>query len=92
MRTDFFITNGQVNAQALRGNTLYVGGSFSFVGPVTGSGVPVDVTSGAPAPGFPRVNGTVVSAIPDGSGGWFIGGLFTAVRSEERRVGKECRL
>ena len=79
VRDDFFITNGQVNAQVLRGNTLYVGGSFSFVGPVTGSGVPVDATTGAPEPGFPRVNGTVMAVVPDGSGGWFIGGTFTLV-------------
>ncbi len=79
VRPDFFITNGQVTAQVLRGNTLFVGGSFSFVGPVTGAGVPVDPVTGVPAAGFPRVNGTVIAAVPDGSGGWFIGGQFTAV-------------
>ena len=84
LRPDFFITNGQVTAQVLRGNTLYVGGSFSFVGPVTGSGVPVDPVTAAPAPGFPRVNGTVTAAVPDGSGGWFIGGQFTAVGNTAR--------
>ena len=76
---DFYITNGQVLAQVLRGHTLYIGGMFNFVGPVTGAGVPVDTTTGAPAPGFPRVNGTVMAAIPDGAGGWYIGGQFTAV-------------
>ena len=78
-RTDFYITNGQVSTQSLRGNTLYIGGSFSFVGPVTGAGVPVDATSGIAIAGFPRVNGTVLTAVPDGAGGWFIGGQFTAV-------------
>lgn len=81
---DFYITNGQVTAEVLRGNTLYVGGSFSFVGPVTGSGVPIDPGTGAPAAGFPRVNGTVVAAVPDGSGGWYIGGQFTAVGAAAR--------
>jgi hypothetical protein len=81
---DFFITNGQVTTQVLRGNTLYVGGSFSFVGPVTGSGVPVDLVSGLPLPGFPRVNGTVFAVVPDGSGGWFLGGQFTQVGSSPR--------
>ena len=84
VRTDFYITNGQVTTQTLRGNTLYVGGSFSFVGPVTGAGVPVDPTTATPASGFPRVNGTVVAAVPDGSGGWYLGGQFTAVGSEVR--------
>ena len=81
---DFYITNGQVVAEVLRGNTLYIGGMFNFVGPVTGAGVPVDVGTGAPAPGFPRVNGTVMAAIPDGSGGWYIGGQFTAVGAAVR--------
>src|SRR5438094_9899982 len=84
VRTDFWITNGQVNAQVLRGNTLYVGGSFSFVGPVTGAGVPVDAGTGAPASGFPAVNGSVMSAVPDGAGGWFIGGQFTSVGTSVR--------
>src|SRR5262245_11343428 len=76
---DFFVTNGQVTAQALVDSTLYVGGSFSFVGPVTGAGVPVDSVTALPAPGYPHVNGTVITAVPDGAGGWFIGGQFTAV-------------
>jgi hypothetical protein len=84
VRTDFFITNGQVSAQSLRGNTLYVGGSFSFVGPVTGSAVPVDAVTGTVPPGFPRVNGTVMAVVPDGSGGWYIGGQFTSVGATPR--------
>jgi len=54
---DFFITNGQVTAQVLRDSTLYLGGSFSFVGPVTGAGLPVDSATALPTAGFPRVNG-----------------------------------
>ena len=81
---DFFITNGQVLAQVLRGNTLYVGGMFNFVGPVTGAGVPVDINTGSPSPDFPVVNGTVMTAIPDGAGGWYIGGQFTAVGASLR--------
>ncbi|HXJ70352.1 MAG TPA: hypothetical protein VNM39_15720, partial [Verrucomicrobiae bacterium] len=81
---DFYITNGQVVAEVLRGNTLYIGGMFNFVGPVTGAGVPVDVNTEIPAPGFPRVNGTVLAAIPDGVGGWFIGGQFSAVGASVR--------
>ena len=84
VRTDLYITNGQVSAQAVRGQTLYVGGSFSFVGAVTGAGVPVDAVSATAADGFPRVNGTVMAAIPDGSGGWYIGGQFTSVGAAAR--------
>ena len=84
LRSDFFITNGQVNALALRGSTLYVGGIFTFVGPVTGGGVPVDTGTGVPASGFPVVNGSVLAAVADGSGGWFVGGQFTTVGNVAR--------
>jgi trimeric autotransporter adhesin len=75
----FYITNGTVNAQALAGNTLYIGGSFSAIGPATGGGIPIDSTSGVALAGFPRVNGQVNAVIPDGAGGWFIGGAFSSV-------------
>jgi len=84
VRTDFYITNGQVTTQVLRGNTLYVGGSFSYVGSVTGAGVPVSTGTGLPLAGFPRVNGTVFAVVPDGSGGWYIGGQFTSVGASAR--------
>src|SRR5262245_29351643 len=81
---DFFITNGQVSAQALVDSTLYVGGSFSFVGPVTGAGLTVDSVTALPTAGFPLVNGTVIAAVPDGAGGWFLGGQFTSVGANPR--------
>ena len=84
VRPDFPITNGTVNAQVLSGTTLYVGGSFTSVGPVTGSGAPVDTTTGSAAAGFPRVIGQINAAISDGSGGWYIGGSFTAVGTMAR--------
>ena len=74
-----WVTNGDVNAVVRSGNTLYIGGGFTRVGPVTGGGVPIDATSGVPESGFPKVDGYVSSVAPDGSGGWYIGGLFTAV-------------
>lgn len=79
VRTDFPVTNGQVNAQVEQDGVLYVGGAFSQVGAVTGAGLPVDSTTGLPDPGFPLVNGTVYCALPDGAGGWYIGGQFTTV-------------
>ncbi len=78
-REDFFVTNGTVNAELLVDGKLYVGGSFTSVGPVTGSGVPVDSSTGLARPGFPRVNGQVFVAVSDGGGGWYLGGTFTAV-------------
>src|SRR5262249_15462179 len=47
-------------------------------------GVPVDPTSALPAAGFPIVNGTVLAAVSDGAGGWYIGGQFTSVGGSAR--------
>jgi type IX secretion system substrate protein len=71
--------NGAVTAIALSGNTLYVGGAFSQVGPNSGGGVPLNLGRGAPVAGFPKVTGYVFAAVSDGAGGWFIGGDFTSV-------------
>jgi hypothetical protein len=46
--------------------------------------VPVSVASGAPVPGFLKVVGSVSAAVPDGSGGWYIGGSFSKVGGVSR--------
>jgi trimeric autotransporter adhesin len=75
---------GVVNAFAQSGSTLYIGGSFSHVGPCSGGGVPVDGRSGLPWASYPKVNGYVFSSMPDGHGGWFIAGEFTVVGGQSR--------
>src|SRR5262245_27554603 len=72
-------TNGTVFATALYGNTLYVGGDFSKINPVHANALPIDASTALAKPGFPVVTGLVQVAIPDGSGGWYIGGGFTSV-------------
>ena len=79
VREDLPITNGTVNAVVVSGTTLYMGGSFTAVGPTTGTGVPIDGSTGAAVSGFPRVNGLINAVVSDGTGGWFIGGQFTTV-------------
>ena len=68
-----------VTATACLGNTLYVGGVFGQVGPNTGSGIPLEFGGGAPVANYAKVNGEILAVAADGSGGWFIGGSFTAV-------------
>ena len=59
------------------GNVAYVGGEFSSLAPTTALAGAVDGQSGAPQPGFPKVeSGEVFAATPDGRGGWFVGGSF----------------
>src|SRR5207249_10813039 len=45
---------------------------------------PVDTATALPTAGFPRVIGTVLTALPDGAGGWYIAGQFTAVGGVSR--------
>ncbi len=77
---DPWVTDGQVAAIVRSGDTVYLGGDFSRVGPRTGPGMALDGASGAMNPAFAKVAGAyVVATAPDGSGGWYIGGNFTAV-------------
>src|SRR5581483_529551 len=78
-------TNGDVNSVFAAGGRIYLGGDFDQVGPDTGSGVPLDAATGARPAVFPQVNGPVFAAVPDGSGGWYIGGLFTRVGDKSRQ-------
>jgi hypothetical protein len=43
---NLWVANGEVDALAHHGNTLYLGGAFDCVGPVTGDAVPVSATTG----------------------------------------------
>lgn len=80
-----WVTNGPVNALARSGNTIYLGGSFSRIGPRTGPAVTFSGGSSAPDASFPEVSGgSVRTAISDGSGGWYLGGGFTHVGGAAR--------
>ena len=76
--TTLWVTNGTVNAIVHDGTTIYIGGSFTQVGPATGSAVPLDATTGQPI-AIPKVAGLVNAVVPDGTGGWYVGGRFTHV-------------
>ncbi len=81
------VTNGPVYALAQTSDTIFLGGSFTYIGPWTGGGVPFNAStllSGTPTPlaNHAKVDGSVYVGIPDGSGGWYIGGDFTTVGGE----------
>jgi trimeric autotransporter adhesin len=79
VQESFHVTNGPVHATALSGNTLYIGGDFTQVGPATGSFVSIDATTGVAGSAFPKVLGSVEDMVSDGAGGWYIGGSFYKV-------------
>ncbi|MCD4730682.1 MAG: hypothetical protein K8R74_08790, partial [Bacteroidales bacterium] len=76
--TSFWDTNHDVKCFHAKGDTLFVGGSFSFVGEVNGGLLPIDIESGELVENFKRLEANITSIIPDLSGGWYIGG-FTAI-------------
>ena len=75
----FWTTNGTVNATAISGNTLYIGGDFTYVGPSTGSWAALNTGTTGYDASWPKIVGTVYAAIPDGAGGWYLGGDITQV-------------
>lgn len=76
--------NGNVLDIARSGNTLYIAGSFRSVGENSGGFVSVDATTGDAIRPFPKVAGAVYAIVPDDSGGWYVGGEFTAVGGKPR--------
>jgi hypothetical protein len=76
-----WVTNGPVYEIVDTGDTIYIGGKFTQVGPRTGPGVGIDVTSGK-STHLPEVSGGfahVWAVVADGGGGWYLGGSFTRV-------------
>ena len=53
-REETWVTNGKVSAIVRTANSVYIGGEFTYVGPCTGYGVPLDATTGRPAATFPK--------------------------------------
>ena len=77
---DSISVEGKINALALAGDSLYLGGAFSSVTHWTGSMAKLDSAGDLATPMLPEVEGGRIRAIvSDNAGGWFIGGDFTSV-------------
>lgn len=72
-----WVPNGPVYDIAISGDTVYFGGTFSFVGPSTGHGSAIDLNTGNPNLSYARINDHILAVVSDGLGGWYIGGYFT---------------
>ena len=70
--------DGRITDMLRKGDRIYVRGSFSKVGPFVGSGMPLDPDSGERI-AAPLVDGQISVAVPDGSGGWYVGGDFEQI-------------
>src|SRR5262245_43350883 len=72
--TTLWVTNGTFRGVVRDGGMVYIGGSFTVVGPATGTGVAIDAGSGAIQQPYPRVVGQIDAVAPDGSDGWYLAG------------------
>lgn len=81
-----YVTNGYVHCFQKKGNTLFLGGSFDYIGKPTGSFLGMN-SAGKPIgqATWAKVWGVVNCAVQDGSGGWIIGGEFDKVGDLPRR-------
>src|SRR5258706_11957585 len=77
-------TDGTVNTTVIAGNKLYIGGTFGYVGAYSGGLAVTDDVNGVWDAAWPLVNNDVFSILPDGTGGFFIGGGFTKVAGVPR--------
>lgn len=78
-KPDMLVANNDVRAVARSGNTIYIGGNFSHLDPYTGCGVNLSTNTDQLTTTPLQINGLVRTSIPDGSGGWYIGGAFTSI-------------
>ncbi len=79
--TSWWGTNGRVMDMETIGSRVYLGGAFDYIGPNTGHGSRVLGSTGALQPDNQVMTGDVRAAVPDGSGGWFVGGDFQRIGS-----------
>lgn len=88
-----YTTNGTVRQVVRVGDTIYIGGSFSRVTARTGPGIEVTPAgtlkrgreiSGAGPSHLTGSGANVTAVAADGSGGWYVGGVFSHVGAVAR--------
>lgn len=84
VRHDLWGTDGIVDAVVYANDLVYIGGNFTRVGPPTGGFAGVDLSSGQTLAPYALLNGVVHAQVPDGNGGWFIGGTFSSIQGQTR--------
>jgi trimeric autotransporter adhesin len=81
---NFYVPDGPIYTSLLSGNTLYVGGAFSSVGPNIPYGAALSTTTGQPNTAYAKPNAPVNTSVPDGNGGWYVAGEFTQIGTVPR--------
>lgn len=76
---ELWIPNAAVYDAICEDDYLYLAGTFTRVAPRTGSGFSVSTTSPVIPSALDRINGKIQKVIPDGAGGWYVGGTFNTI-------------
>jgi hypothetical protein len=77
--------NGAVSVIVPHGDVTYIGGNFDELAAITGAFARLDSTTARRiAPLAETRHGEVRTSVPDGNGGFYIGGTFTSVGGESR--------
>lgn len=84
VQENLWVTNGTVDAIEVAGNTVYLGGSFTRVGPAVGACATIDAGTAQVQQPYTGIAGYVRAVTPDGNGGLYIGGYFTSVQQQPR--------
>lgn len=82
-----FTLDGSVTASVQQGDTVFIGGTFTRIlrpEELMSYGGPVDMSTGELVSGWPKPNGAVLISIPDGNGGFYLGGDFTMMDNQPR--------
>ncbi|MEZ4851862.1 MAG: hypothetical protein R3B93_25265 [Bacteroidia bacterium] len=82
LRRSFTYTNGGgtiFDIYSGPNQEIYLGGKYTHGGLITGKSALISTNSDIPDQDHPIIDGTVYASLPDGNGGWFIGGTFSKV-------------
>ena len=80
-----YVFDGTIYSSVTDGETLYLGGGFTSISESTGKAVEYNALTEERNATFPKIeDGTVHASVPDGDGGWYIGGSFDTVADETR--------
>jgi len=77
LREDLWFTDGFVESITTDDGIIYVGGTFSLVGPKIQGFAVLDTTTGEATPLLPGLSAAIRDITPDGQGGWYAGGTIT---------------
>jgi hypothetical protein len=82
-RSQSIITNSAVQDIIYSNGYAMLRGPFYQAGDYSGSFIMVDDNAGTEDLSWPVISGSVNAALPDGNGGWYVGGYFYAVDNED---------